>query len=406
MTHDMRALTYDRARDPWDTTTGLRLQSVPQPTWDPEHDHLDAPMVLIRPLLTGFCGSDRGIWHRRSFGEALAASLDAEHREVRVLGHELLGQIVAVGPEAVRLYGYRQGDIVSTESHIVDETCYQCRVGDKHVCATAQIIGISLDGCFSELVKLPARSLWRTDLRRIRPEVAALQEPFGNAVHACTKVNLRGQSVAIIGLGTIGLFATAVAKSLGARQIIGVEPVSRNREMALALGADAVIAPSQTTAQSYIHDAAITEELHALTDGIGVDVAIEMSGATASLNTAIAAARRGGNVIMFGLKSGDAVIEDIDRVIVDGVSLHSVVGRRIWETWYITRSLLESPEPDIQGAIFDIILDQGRDCIIDIDDFEPARFEHLVDSHPKVLIRWSDPRSDDDPLPASRGDRL
>ena len=174
-------------------------------------------MVLVRPLLTGFCGSDRGIWHRRSFGDMIAASLDEEGRDVRVIGHELLGEIVEVGAEAVRDFGYRPGDIVSAESHIVDDTCYQCRVGDKHVCATAQIIGISLDGCFSELVKLPAKTLWPTDIRKIRPEVAALQEPFGNAVHACTKVNLRGQSVAIIGLGTIGLFAVAVARALGAR---------------------------------------------------------------------------------------------------------------------------------------------------------------------------------------------
>ena len=256
------------------------------------------------------------------------------------------------------------GDIVSAESHIIDDTCYQCRVGDRHVCATAQIIGISLDGCFSELVKLPAKTLWPTDIRKIRPEVAALQEPFGNAVHACTKVNLRGQSVAIIGLGTIGLFAVAVARALGARAIIGIEPEERNRRMALALGADAVIAPSQPTAQSYIHDAAITQEIHDLTDGVGVDVAIEMSGATASLNTAIAGARRGGNVIMFGLKSGDAVIEHVDRVIVDGISLHSVVGRRIWETWHITRNILESRDPNIHDAVFDVILDGGRDCIV------------------------------------------
>ncbi len=245
----------------------------------------------------------------------------------------------------MRDFGYRPGDIVSAESHIIDDTCYQCRAGDRHVCATAQIIGISLDGCFSELVKLPAKTLWPTNIRKIRPEVAALQEPFGNAVHACTKVNLRGQSVAIIGLGTIGLFAVAVARALGARAIIGIEPEERNRRMALDLGADAVIAPSQPTAQSYIHDAAITQEIHDLTDGVGVDVAIEMSGATASLNTAIAGARRGGNVIMFGLKSGDAVIEHVDRVIVDGISLHSVVGRRIWETWHITRNILESARP-------------------------------------------------------------
>lgn len=389
MSETMRALTYDRVQDPWDGTTGLRLQSVARPILDINRDYRDGAMVLVRPLLTGFCGSDRGIWHRRSFGDMIAASLDGEGGDVRVMGHELLGKIVQVGPEAVRDFGYRPGDIVSAESHIVDDTCYQCRVGDRHVCATARIIGISLDGCFSELVKLPAKTLWPTDIRKIRPEVAVLQEPFGNAVHACTKVNLRGQSVAIIGLGTIGLFAVAVARALGARAIIGIEPVERNRRMALALGADAVIAPSQPTAQSYIHDAAITQEIHDLTGGVGVDVAIEMSGATASLNTAIAGARRGGNVIMFGLKSGDAVIEHVDRVIVDGISLHSVVGRRIWETWHITRNILESRGPNIHDAVFDVILDGGRDCIVHVDDFDRATFGRLIDSHPKVLIRWS-----------------
>lgn len=388
MPDTMLALTYDRFKDPWSSTTGLRLQHVPRPSLDMRRDYRDGAMALIRPLLTGFCGSDRGIWYRRAFGDMIARSLDAEGRDTRVIGHELLGEIVDVGAEATRDYGLRPGDVVSAESHIIDDTCYQCRVGDKHVCATAQIIGISLDGCFSELVKLPAKALWPTDTGKIRPEVAALQEPFGNAVHACTKVNLRGQSVAVIGLGTIGLFAVAVARALGARQIIGVEPVEHHRRMGLALGADAVIQPSQPTAQSYIHDSAITEAIRDLTDGVGVDVAIEMSGATAALNTALAAARRGGHVILFGIRSGDAVIEHIDRVIVDGISMHSVVGRRIWETWHITRNLLESRNPNIHDAIFDVILGGGRECIVPIADFQPTRFETLMNTHPKVIIRW------------------
>jgi len=388
MPDTMLALTYDRVRDPWATTVGLRLQDVPRPILDPTHAFRDGEMALVRPFLTGFCGSDRGIWHRRAFGDMIAASLDAEGRDIRVIGHELLGEIVEVGQEATRDFGLLPGDIVTAESHVVDDTCYQCRVGDKHVCATAQIIGISLDGCFSELVKLPAKTLWRTDLARIRPEVAVLQEPFGNAVHACTKVNLRGQSVAIIGLGTIGLFAVAVARALGARQVIGVEPVEANREMGLALGADAVIRPTQQTAQSYIHDAAITEEIRTLTDGVGVDVAIEMSGASAALNTAIAAARRGGHVILFGIRSGDAVIEHIDRVIVDGISLHSVVGRRIWETWHITRNLLESPDPPIQQNVFDVILGGARECVVPVGEFSVERFGRLIDTHPKMILDW------------------
>ena len=388
MTDTMLALTYDRVLDPWDSTTGLRMQRVARPVLDLDKDYRDGEAALIRVLLTGFCGSDRGIWYRRAFGDMISSSLAAEGRDVRIIGHELLGEVIQVGPEATRDFGLRPGDIVTTESHIVDDTCYQCRIGDKHVCASAQIIGISLDGCFAEQIKLPAKALWRTDLDRIRPEVAVLQEPFGNAVHACTKVNLRGQSVAIIGLGTIGLFAVAVARALGARRVIGVEPVEANRAMGLALGADAVIRPSQPTPQSYIHDAAITQEIRHLTDGVGVDVAIEMSGATAALNTAIAAARRGGDVILFGIRSGDAVIEHIDRVIVDGISLHSVVGRRIWETWHITRNLLEAQLSDIQQRVYDVILSGGRDCIVPVDEFSRETFGNLIDSHPKIILDW------------------
>jgi threonine 3-dehydrogenase len=384
----MLALTYDRLKDPWESSVGLRMQRVPRPVLDQSLDYRDGEAALIRPLLTGFCGSDRGIWYRRAFRDMIFSSLDAEGADVRIIGHELLGEIISVGPEATRDFGLQPGDIVAAESHIVDDTCYQCRVGDKHVCATAQIIGISLDGCFAEEIKLPAKALWPTDIGRIRPEVAVLQEPFGNAVHACTKVNLRGQSVAIIGLGTIGLFAVAVARALGARQVIGVEPIEANRRMGLALGADAVIRPSQTTAHSYVHDAAITDEIRELTNGVGVDVAIEMSGATAALNTAIAAARRGGHVILFGIRSGDAVIEHIDRVIVDGISLHSVVGRRLWETWHITRNLMEARQSDIQQRIFDVILDGGRDCILPVSQFDRNTFGHLIDTHPKVILDW------------------
>ena len=121
---------------------------------------------------------------------------------------------------------------------------------------------------------------------------------------------------------------------------------------------------------------------------MGVDVAIEMSGAKAALNTAIAAARRGGHVNLFGIRSGDAVIEHLDRVIVDGITLHSVVGRRIWETWHITRNLLESRSPDLQEAIYDVILDGGTGVHRAHSDFDPGRFESLMTRHPKVIIRW------------------
>ncbi|UQA62337.1 zinc-binding dehydrogenase [Polyangium aurulentum] len=389
MSESMWALTYDREAQPWESTVGLRKTEVPRPRIDTGADYHDRSMVLIRPMMTGFCGSDRGIWFRTAFKDMIHNSLERDRKPVRTIGHELLGQIVDLGPDARQTYGFEVGDIVSTESHIICGVCYQCRVGDTHVCADDKIIGISEDGCFAEFVKLPARSLWRTDITKIRPEVAAIQEPFGNAVHACTKVNLRGKRVAIVGCGTIGLFAVAIARAMGATYVIGVEPMESHAEMARRLGADEVLRPEkQSSEKPYASDPSLTEKIRKLTDGVGVDVALEMSGFNSSVNNAIRAVRRGGDVILFGLKSGDAVIESFDRMIVDGVSLHSVVGRQIFETWHITRQLLESRDPNIHDLIWEVILNRGEGTMFDFRDYDQAAFQKAITTHPKVVIRY------------------
>jgi len=390
MTMDrMWALTYDREADPWETTVGLRKTEVERPTLDETRDYHDRASVLVRPIMTGFCGSDRGIWFRSAFKDMIFKSLDRDHRSSRVIGHELLGKVVSVGSEAKRAFGLDVGDIVSTESHIICGACYQCRIGDTHVCADDKIIGISQDGCFAETVKLPAKAVWRTNIDKIRPEVAAVQEPFGNAVHACTKVNLRGKRVAIVGCGTIGLFAVAVARAMGANYIIGVEPMENHAEMARRLGADVVLRPSPGGDKtSHLSDPELTAQIRKLTDGVGVDVALEMTGINSSVNNAIHAVRRGGDVILFGLKSGDAVIQGFDRLIVDGISLHSVIGRRIFETWHITRHLLESRDPNIHDLIWEVILNRGEGTMFDFKDYDPASFQKAISTYPKVVIRY------------------
>jgi threonine 3-dehydrogenase len=389
MTDSMPALVYDRAKDPWEGSRGLRVEEVESPKIDASKDYRDDSNVVIKPMYAGFCGSDRGIWFRRAFKDMIYGSLDQEHREARVIGHELFGRVVDVGRAARRETGLEPGDLVSAESHIICGVCYQCTIGETHVCADDKIIGISRDGCFAPYVKLPARSLWRTNPARIRPEVAAIQEPFGNAVHACTKVNLRGQTVAIIGCGTIGLFAICIAKAIGAKQIIAIEPSDKNGAMAKKLGADVVLKPS-ADAQGYIHDPDLQAKVRELTNGVGVDVALEMSGANSAMNNAIAAVRRGGDVILFGIKSGPAVIEKFDRLIVDGISMHSVIGRRIWETWHITRNLLENRDPNIHDLIYDIILNKGVDTIIPFESFEFSSFEKAISEHPKVLLKFKE----------------
>ena len=394
MTETMRALVYDRERDPWDASRGLRLAEIPKVTLDEKSDYHDRSRVLIKPKFVGFCGSDRGIWFRRAFKDMICDSLDKEGqqqrqaRNQRVIGHELFGEIVAVGSDAKRSHGLEVGDMVAAESHIFCGVCYQCRNGDAHVCADDLIIGISYDGAFADYVKLPAQVIWRTDTHKIRPEVAAIQEPFGNAVHACTKVNLRGKRVAIVGCGTIGLFAVAIARALGAQTIIGIEPVAAHAAMAKKLGADHVLSPGNIGANDYAHDKDLVAEVRKLTDGVGVDVALEMSGLNSGVNNAIHAARRGGDVILFGLNSGDAVIESFDRLIVDGIALHSVIGRRVWETWHITRHLLESRDPNIHDLVFEVILNRGDGPIVDFDKYDKDTFEDRIKTFPKVVLRF------------------
>jgi len=383
---DMWALTFDRSREDWSTSKGLVKERVPVPQLD-EPGGADRSSCIIRVKAAGFCGSDRGIWWRKAFGDMILGSLDKEGADRRVIGHELLGEIVAVGERVHEKYGYEPGMVVSTESHIVCGVCAQCRVGDLHVCADDKIIGISRDGCFAEYVKLPAKALWPTDLSRIRPEVAAVQEPFGNAVHACQSTDLRGKTVAVIGCGTIGLFAILIARGMGARRVIGVEVDPHHAELAKKLGCEVVLRPAMPPKdRPWASDPGLIEQVKALTDGVGVDVVFEMAGFNSALNNALRMARRGGHVVLFGVKNGDAHIEDYHRVIMNGLQLHGVVGRQIFGTWEMTRALLENPLNGIQDAVWDVILNKGDGTRVHIDDWEPEAFEQMIRRHPKVLI--------------------
>ncbi|MEQ1508524.1 MAG: alcohol dehydrogenase catalytic domain-containing protein [Myxococcota bacterium] len=383
----MKALTFDTTREAWDSSTGMVLEQVPVPELGPGADQ---SCVIVKVKYAGFCGTDRGIWSRRAMGDVVLGSLANEHATKRVFGHELLGEIVAVGDKVVAKYAYRPGDIVSTESHVVCGTCYQCRLGEYHVCANDRILGVSMDGCFADYVKVPAKALWPTDLAKIRPEVAAVQEPFGNAVHACQVTDLRGKSVAILGTGTIGLFAVLIARGMGASKVIGIEPSAMNREQAIRLGCDHVITPAAPDpARPWASDPTLRGQIEALTDGVGVDVAMEMAGFNSSLNNAIRIVRRGGHVVLFGLKNGDATIEDQHRIVMNGLNLHGVVGRRIFQTWEITKALLENPTNGIQDAIWNVILNRGEDTVVDMATFDRGAFEGVMARHTKPVLKFA-----------------
>lgn len=385
----MLALVYDMAKDDWATTKGFRKEQVPRPRLDEARDPEDTSCVIVKVLYAGVCGSDRSFWHRQSFREMVLGSLRAEGKTWRVTGHEMVGEVVEIGSYARSHYGYAPGDVVAAESHIICGRCYQCRMGDTHVCSDDRIIGFSRDGCFAEFIKLPARVLWPTDPKRIRLEVAAIQEPFGNAVHACTKVDMRGRTVAVLGCGPIGLFTILIARNLGAARVLGVEPDPRRREIARQLGADEVFAPRPAAgAPQWSGDREVTDAIRKATGGVGADIAVEMAGYNSSVNTAIQSTRRGGDVVLFGLKSGDFTLQNFDRMIVNGIALHSVIGRQIFKTWFVTKGLLEDRTNGIQTKIFELILGSARESLVEAAAFEPARFEKTMEAHPKILLRF------------------
>lgn len=386
----MKALILDIKREEWEATRGLNLGLVPEPELNESKDLDDAGRVIVKPLYTGFCGSDKAIWHRHAFRDMIFDSMREDMQSYRVCGHELLGEVVEVGSYAAKHYGYKAGDTVSTESHIFCGVCHQCKIGDAHVCANHRIIGISMDGCFAEYVKLPAKELWPTDLTRIRPEVAAIQEPLGNSVHACGRVDLSGKRIAIFGCGTVGLFSIIVARSMGATTIIGIDPKDDHLKMAERLGADAVLKVSreQMATPKAEADREIVEKIRKLCFGEGVDVAFEMAGSNQAVNSAIQATRGGGDIILFGLSAGDYTLTNFQEIIMRGKTLHSVVGRKVFQTWFTVNNLLQSRGHEVQEKIYEVILNKGEGTVYSFHDFDAGEFEKMIQKHPKTLLRY------------------
>jgi threonine 3-dehydrogenase len=209
--------------------------------------------------------------------------------------------------------GIQRGDLVSSETHIFCGTCYQCRIGNRHICERMELFGIGRDGGFAEYATIPIRTTWKND-PSLDPEVMSAQEPLGNAVHVVSKADVPGRTVLILGLGPVGLSAIAVAKAYGAKRVIGVNRHEYRRKLGLAMGADEV-------------HASLPNEL---VDAC--DVVLEMSGNTDAVEDALRAVRIGGRIVLFGIPKEPARI-DIGRYIINKeLSLESVFGRRIWET--------------------------------------------------------------------------
>ncbi len=365
----IKALTLDIEKDGWEGSRGFVMREVPMPVLDEKNNIEDALSVILKIRYAGVCGTDRGLWNRAVFRDYVHDSLAREKKTMRIMGHEFVGEITEMGSMVPRLYNdpdvknpvkIEIGSLVSGDSHVTCGRCYQCRIGEQHVCMNEGILGISMDGIFAEYVKIHAKNLWAVDESRIRPEIAAILDPFGNAVHATTVVDFRGQRVAVFGCGPIGMFSILLLRSFGAVKIIAVDVNPENLKMAKELGAhETILVEKKTKQNEWEHDPEVVARIMELTYGKGVDIAMEMAGPASSVNNCIESTRRGGHVILFGLKDGDITIPKFSRAITRGLTFHGIIGRHIFKTWQISQRMLSDKSNGIQDAIWNVILKGG-----------------------------------------------
>ncbi len=393
----IKALTLDIEKDGWEKSRGFVLRDVPMPTLDEAENPSDATSVIVKVRFAGVCGSDKGMWYRNAFKDMVHDSLSREGKSMRITGHEFVGEIVEAGSMVHTLYydpdvnnpaKIEVGSLVSGDSHVTCGRCYQCRIGEAHVCLNESILGITIDGIFAEYVKIPAKNLWAIDGNRIRPEVGAIMDPFGNAVHATTKVDVRGQRVAVFGCGPIGLFSILLLRNFGAAKIIAVDINPQNLALAKELGAHETIQiQKKNKTHDWETDPEVVSKIQEFTYGKGVDISMEMAGPASSFNNCIESTRRGGDVILFGIKDGDVTIPKFSRIIVRGLTLHSIIGRQIFKTWQIAQRVLSDHTNGVQEKIWNVILKKGVGTILPFADFTPESFEQALNENPKIIFK-------------------
>jgi threonine 3-dehydrogenase len=313
----MRALAKERA------APGLDLVERAVPAPGPGE-------VLLRVEAASICGTD---YHLFSWDDWAAEMLEPP----RVLGHELAGTVATAGRGVTRV---REGDLVGVESHLFDWTCSQCRRGDAHLCRNLRVIGVHVDGGFAEYVVIPEANAIESN--GMDPAVVALQEPMGNAVHAAFVEPIEARTVLVTGCGPIGLCSVGIARAAGAALVLATDTEPYRLELARRMGADDALDAREPGTVDRIREA---------TGGDGVDVVLEMSGAPAALEQALDAVTRGGRISLLGIFAEPVRIDLSHRVIDQGIRLHGVFGRRIYDTWERTQALLRSGALDVTPIV-------------------------------------------------------
>ena len=304
----MKALVKSRAEP------GLWLEDVPEP-------EVGINDVKIRVRETGVCGTDVHIhrwdgWAQRTIPVPL------------VIGHEFVGEVAEVGSN---VSDFRPGEVVGGEGHVVCGRCRNCMAGRRQLCAHSIGLGVQRPGAFAEYVVLPMTNVWH-HWPGVPEDVAAIFDPFGNAVHTALSFPVLGEDVLVTGAGPIGCMAVAVVRHAGARHVVATDLNPSRLELARQMGATLAVDPRERDLGDVQRELGMTE---------GFDVMLEMSGNADALRTGIANMAHGGRIAILGIPTA-AVELDLDPVIFNMLTLKGIYGREMFETWYQMSVLVDS----------------------------------------------------------------
>lgn len=331
--------------------TGIWLTEAPTP----EVGHND---LLIKIRKTAICGTDMHIYHWDDWAQKTIPV-------PMVVGHEYVGEVVDMGQE---VRGFKVGDRVSGEGHITCGHCRNCRAGRRHLCRNTIGVGVDRQGAFAEFLTIPAYNAFKIP-DNIPDELAAIFDPFGNAVHTALSFNLTGEDVLITGAGPIGIMAAAVARHVGARHVVITDVNSYRLELAAKMGASRTVNVAEQELRAVMDELGMTE---------GFDVGLEMSGVPSAFTAMLETMNHGGKIAMLGIPPANMAV-DWNQVIFKGLEIKGIYGREMFETWYKMASLIQS------GLDISPILTHQ----FSVDEFQ-AGFDMMASGESgKVILNWA-----------------
>ena len=296
----MKALSKLKAEE------GIWMTDVPEP----EVGHND---LLIKIRKTAICGTDVHIYNWDEWSQKTIPV-------PMVVGHEYVGEVVGIGQE---VRGFKLGDRVSGEGHITCGHCRNCRAGRTHLCRNTTGVGVNRPGCFAEYLVIPAFNAFKIP-DNISDDLASIFDPFGNAVHTALSFDLVGEDVLVSGAGPIGVMAAAVAKHVGARNVVITDVNEYRLELARKMGVTRAVNVAKENLNDVMAELGMTE---------GFDVGLEMSGAPPAFRSMIDTMNNGGKIAILGIAPEGFGI-DWNKVIFKMLTLKGIYGREMFETWY------------------------------------------------------------------------